>query len=87
MQLKIFVINYVFSVLPKFRTNFFTSPTFIPYLFAKFFFNNLGTCHEELQVFLELIDNYCAIHVIHVDIQDQLREYILLDDFRRLNLY
>ena len=47
----------------------------------QFIYNNLTTCHKELQVFLELIDNHYVINVIHQDIQDQLREYILLDSF------
>ena len=36
---------------------------------------------KEFQVFLELMDNLCAMHVIHQDILNQLQEYILLDSF------
>ena len=74
-------------MLTKFGTNFFTLPTFIPYLFAFFFCNNLRTRHNELQVFLKLVDNHYAIHVIHHDNQGQLQEYNLLDYFRQWNLH
>ena len=47
----------------------------------QFFYNNLTTCHKELQVFLELIGNHCVMHVIHQDILDQLGEYILENFF------
>ena len=46
----------------------------------------LTTCHKGLEVFLELIDNHCVVNVIHQDILDQLREYILLNYFHWLNL-
>ena len=65
---------------PKFGTNFLTSPIFIPYL-STFFYNNLTACHKGLQVFLELTDAHCVIHVIHQDTLNKLREYILLDYF------
>ena len=47
----------------------------------QFFYNNLTTCHKELQVFLKLVDNNRVIHVIHQDILDQLPEYSLLEYF------
>ena len=47
----------------------------------QFFYNILATCHKELQVFLELMDDHCAICVIHQDILDQLQEYNLLNYF------
>ena len=65
---------------PKFGTNILTSPIFIPYLPA-FFYNNLTACHKELHVFLELMDAHCVKHVIHQDILNQSREYILLNYF------
>ena len=37
--------------------------------------------HEKQQFFLELMDNHCAIHVIHQDIQGQLQENIMSDFF------
>ena len=33
---------------------------------------NLTACHKKLQVILELMDNRCAMNVIHQGIQDQL---------------
>ena len=47
----------------------------------------MTACQKELQAFLELMDNYCVIHVIQQDILDQLRKYILLDFFHGLNLH
>ena len=73
-------------MVPKFGINFFTSPTFISCLSA-IFYNNLTAYHKKLQVFLELMDNHCVIHVIHQDIQDQLREFSLFDFFYRLKLH
>ena len=67
-------------MLPKFGINFFTLPTFISHLSA-IFYNNLTACHKKQQVFLELMDNHFVIHVIHQDIQDQLRECSLFDFF------
>ena len=69
-------------MFPKFGINFFTSPTFI---YQQFFCNNLTAYHKELQVFVELMDNRCAIHVIRQDILDQVQKYILLNSFCWLN--
>ena len=69
-------MKYIISFVTKLGINFFTLPTFISYLLA-FFYNNLTTYHKELQDFLELMYIYYAICVIHQDILDQLREYIL----------
>ena len=44
MKMKISVMNYIISLLPKFEINFFTSPTFISYLSAIFlqYFDNIS---------------------------------------------
>ena len=36
---------------------------------------------EELQIFLELMNNHCVIHVIHQDILDQRLELINVEYF------
>ena len=48
------------------------------YICLQFFYNNLTACHKELQVFLELMDNRRAMHVIHQNIEDQLIRHIEL---------
>ena len=53
----------------------------------RFFYNNLTAFHQELKVFLELMDNHCVIHVTHQVIQYQFREYILPDYFYWLSLH
>ena len=78
MQLKISVmkhiISFVYQIWQYHHQHLF-------YIRQQFFYNNLTTCHKELHVFLELMDNNCVIHVIRQDILDQLREYLLLDSF------
>ena len=72
--------DFVFMLLKCMCNSFIILPTLIPYLSA-IFYNNLTTCHKELQVFPELMDNHCVIHVIHQVILEQLQEYNLFDIF------
>ena len=74
------MINTTEDLLPKFGTNFLTSPIFISNLSA-IFYNNLTEYHKKLQVFLGLMDNHCVNNVMQEDIQDQLQEYSILNYF------
>ena len=74
-------MNYIIILLPKFGINFIHHELLLR-IRQQFFYNNLTACHKELEVFLELMNNHCIIHVIHQDILDQLWQYILLDSFR-----
>ena len=78
MQLKISAMNYINSFVTKIGINFLRYQL-LSHICRHFFYNNLTTYHKELQVFLGLRDIYYAICVIHQDILDQLREYILLN--------
>ena len=65
----------------------FLHQQFFFHICLQFFYNNRTTCHKELQVFPEVMDNHCGTRVIYQDILDELPEYILLDYFYRLNLH
>ena len=64
--------------MPKRGINFLHHQ-FLFHIRQQFFYNNLTTCHKKLQVFWGLMDSHCALNVIHQNILDKLREYILLD--------
>ena len=51
---------------PKFGINFLASPTFLSHIRLQFFYNNLTAWHCKLQVFLEIMDNHCVMHVIRI---------------------
>ena len=48
--------------------------------YQQFLYSILTTYHLKQQDFLELMDNHCAIHVIHQDIQDQQDFLELMDN-------